>query len=183
MVPLILYLLLLFSLLFFLIFMSVYTLLLIYSSIKGSPYVPTKKRVLEEILIPAHLKKSSYLIELGSGDGRMLRFAAKRFGVRGVGVDVNPLLVFWSNIRSQLEGLGGKISFEVKNIFDTDLTPANCLYIFLMPDLIEKLAVKMDKELRKNTVVISHGFPIKSWKRKLVYKLKRTPFPTYYYRA
>ena len=183
MIPLILYLVLLFSLLFFLIFMSVYTLSLIYSSFKGAPYVPTKMKVLEQILIPAKLNKNSFLMELGSGDGRMLIFASKRFGVRGLGVDINPLLVFWSNIWAKQDKVEKRISFRVKNIFNTDLSPADCVYIFLMPELIEKLTEKMEKELKKNTMVIAHGFPVKRWKKKLVHTLKQSPFPTYYYRV
>lgn len=182
MLALLLYLLVVLLLLLFLIFMSVYTALLIYSSIKGSPYVPTKAKIMEEIFAPAKMKKGDYLIELGSGDGRMLRFAVKRYRVSGLGVDVNPLLVFWSALAARSENLVDS-KFKVQNIFDTDMRKADCVYIFLMPELIDKLVPKMNRELKKGTVVISHGFPIKAWKKKLYFTFKRVPFPTYYYRV
>lgn len=181
MVALILYLMVILFILLFLIFMSVYTLFLIYSSIKGSPYVPTKNRILDEILEPAKIKKGSYFIELGSGDGRMLRHVVKKYEVRGLGVDVNPLLVVWSRFLAKLSKID-TAEFKVENIFDTEYRNADCLYIFLMPELIDKLTPKLVKELKKGTVVISHGFPVKAWKSKLYFTLKRTPFPTYYYR-
>jgi hypothetical protein len=161
--------------------MTIYTALLIYSSLKGSPYVPTRAKIMSEIFSPAKMKKGGYLIELGSGDGRMLRFAAKNYRISGLGVDVNPLLVFWSRLVARAENLID-IKFKVENIFDTDMAKADYLYIFLMPDLIDKLTPKMDRELRKGTVVISHGFPIKAWKKKLYYTFERKTFPTYYYR-
>lgn len=157
--------------------MSIYTLSLIYSSIKGSPYVATRNKRIIEILENAGLKKGKLFVELGSGDGRMVRTAVKEYDVLGIGVDVNPLLIFWAKI------LGHKnIDFKVENIFDTNLSKADYVYIFLMPKLIEELTLKMEKELKKGTIVISHGFPILTWKKKLFKTLKKVPFPTYYYR-
>ncbi len=171
------YLAIIFFILIFLIFMSLYTLFLIYSSFMGSPYVPTKSKKVLEILKHAHLKKGKLFVELGSGDGRIVRWAVKKYHVKGLGVDINPLLVFWSKI------LGGKnIEFKVENIFDTDLKKADYVYLFLMPKLIEKLVIKMKKELKKGAIVISHGFPIKGWEKKLYKKLNDNPFPTYYYK-
>lgn len=161
--------------------MSIYTALLIYSSLKGSPYVPTKSKIIEEIFAPAKMKKGDHLIELGSGDGRMLRYAVKKYKVSGVGVDVNPLLVFWSKLVARAENLIDA-EYKVENIFDTDLSRADHVYIFLMPELIDKLVVKMKRELKKGTVVISHGFPIKAWKKIQFHVYERKPFPTYYYR-
>lgn len=177
MLSLILYLLVLFLLLLFLITISVYTSSLIYSSFKGSPYVATRSTKIFEILKDANLQKGKLFVELGSGDGRMVRTAVKNFGVKGIGIDINPLLIFWANI------LGNKnIEFKVKNIFNVNLEEADYIYIFLMPDLIKKLTFKMDKELKKGAVVISHGFPITSWKKKLYKTIKSVPFPTYFYK-
>lgn len=164
-------------------FMSVYTLSLIYSSLKGSPYVATRKKRVEEILREANLKKGKLFIELGSGDGRIVRTAVKIFGVRGIGIDVNPLLILWARILVRLTFQEKKaITFKVENIFDTDLTKADYIYLFLMPKMIEELSKKMEKELKNDALVISHGFPIKGWERKLVKTLKVIPFPTYYYK-
>jgi len=181
MIAVISYLLILLLILFFLIFMTFYTIFLIYSSVKGSPYVPTKQKVVDNILKHVSFNQKSFLIELGSGDGRFLRKAAIDYEVSGIGFDVNPLLVFWANLLVRLKKIKN-IEFKTKNIFDADITKATVVYIFLMPELIEKLNPKFDKELKKGTVLISHGFPVKEGKKKLEFVLKAKPFSTYYYR-
>ena len=176
-ITLLVYLLVAFLLLIFLIIFSVYTISLIYSSIKGSPYVATRKKRIEEILKEANLKRGRFFVELGSGDGRIVRTAVRKYNVHGVGIDINPLLVLWSKI------LGNKnIDFRVENIFDTDLRQADYLYLFLMPKLISELKKKMEKELKPGSLVISHGFPVIGWENKLTKKLEVSPFPTYFYK-
>ncbi|PJC80774.1 hypothetical protein CO008_00990, partial [Candidatus Roizmanbacteria bacterium CG_4_8_14_3_um_filter_36_12] len=112
------------------------------------------------------------------GDGRIVRTAVKHYNVKGVGIDINPLLIFWAKIL----GTNG-IQYKLENIFETDLKQSDYIYIFLMPKLIEKLALKMNKEVKKGAIVISHGFPIKGWEKKLIKTLKRIPFSTYFYRV
>lgn len=177
----IIYLLVIFLLLFFLIGVTIYTLSLIGSSFAGSPYVPTRKKEIENILKEADLKKDKLFIELGCGDGRVLREAIKKYQVKGVGVDINPLLIFWARFLSSK--IKDKAVFKVENIFDTSLKKADYLYLFLMPKLIEKLTPKMEKELKKGAIIISHGFAVKAWSKKLYKKLDSNPFPTYYYRV
>lgn len=179
MVALIGYLLVLFILLLFLVGFTLNTFFLIYSTIMGSPYVATKPKEVEIILKEANLKKGKVFIELGSGDGRVVREAVKKYGVKGLGVDINPLLICWAKFLARK--LKNRIYFVRKNIFDFDLRKADYLYLFLMPKLIEELTPKMERELKKGAIVISHGFPIKAWSKKLVKKLDRSPFPTYYY--
>ncbi len=178
----IIYLLITFSLLIFLIFISIYILFLIYSSIKGSPYVPTKKRVLDKIFSQIPIKKNKLFIELGSGDGRILRYVVKKYQVKGLGVDVNPILVILSKFYAWIENSGEEINFQRKSVFDIDLSQSDYIYIFLMPELIKKLTKKMNKELKNGTIIISHGFKIEDWENKLIKVLKNKPFNTYYYR-
>lgn len=183
MISLILYLIALLLLLIFLIFMSVYGLSLIYSSLMGAPYVPTKKKLALEILKEVNFKKNGLFIELGSGDGRIVRTAVKNYPISGMAVDVNGLLIIWSKFLSQLEGTNQRIDFVVKNILAVNLTKADYIYLFLFPALIEKLVPKFNKELKKGAIIISHGFPIKEYESKLIKEVKRRPFPTYYYRT
>ena len=185
MLNLILYLILIFSLLIFFIFMSVYGLSMIFSSVMGAPYVPTKNKLTMEILKEVKFKKNGLFVELGSGDGRIVRSAVTNFNVKGVGIDVNPLLVLWSNFLNNLDSrLRGndKLSFVTANILSVDLTKADYIYLFLFPALIEKLIPKLDNELKKGAIIISHGFEIFEYKKKLIKKVKRIPFPTYYYK-
>lgn len=145
----------------------------------GSPYVATTNKRIDLILKKANLKKNKIFIELGSGDGRVVRTAVKKYGVYGVGVDINPLLIFWSRLLSLK--YKNKLKFITQNIFATDLRKADYLYLFLMPKLIEKLKPKLEHELKKGTIVISHGFKIDGWDKKIKDIIKINPFWTYYY--
>lgn len=161
--------------------MSIYGLSLIYSSLMGSPYVATRNKVILDILKEVKFKRNGLFVELGSGDGRIIRTAVKKYHLKGLAVDISGLINFWAKILSKLDKTNKNIDFKTENIFDTDLTKADYLYLFLMPDLLKKLVPKFDKELRKGTIIISHGFPIKEYEKKLIKKVERKPFPTYYY--
>ncbi len=165
--------------------MSVYGLSLIYSSLMGAPYVPTKKKLALEILKEVKFKKNGLFVELGSGDGRIIRTAVTNFNVRGIGIDINLLLVVWANLLNYLvpPRAGDKLIFKNENILDTDLTKADYIYLFLFPALIDKLIPKFDKELKKGAIIISHGFPMNEFKNRLIKRVDRKPFPTYYYKV
>lgn len=165
--------------------MSVYGASLIYSSLMGAPYVPTKNKLALEILKEVKFKKNGLFVELGSGDARIVRAAVKNYGVRGLAVDVNWLLILWSKILYYIAPpkAGDRLSFLRANILNVDLAQADYIYLFLFPALIEKLIPKFKKELRKGTIIISHGFPVEEYKSKLIKKVERTTFPTYYYRV
>jgi len=163
--------------------MSIYGVSLIFSSLMGAPYVPTHRKLAEEILREIKFKKNGIFIELGSGDARITRAAVKNYPVRGMAVDVNGMLIIWSKFLSKLDGTYPKINFVDKNILNIDLAHADYIYLFLFPDLINKLVPKFDKELKKGTIIISHGFVIEQYKKKLIKKVPRNTFPTYYYRV
>jgi len=151
----------------------------------GAPYVPTKKKLALEILKEVNFKKNGLFVELGSGDGRIVRTAVKNYGVRGLAVDVNGLLILWSKILKFLDPrLRGddKLTFKRKNILNTNLTKADYIYLFLFPALIEKLVPNFNSQLKKGVIIISHGFPVKGYEKKLIKKVERKTFPTYYYK-
>lgn len=148
----------------------------------GAPYVPTKNKLAVDILKEIKFKKNGLFVELGSGDARITRTAVKNYPIHGMAVDVNGLLIIWSKILSKFDGTRERIDFVVKNILSVDLKKADYIYLFLFPALIEKLLPKFKKELRKGTIIISHGFPISKYKKRLIKQVDRIPFPTYYYR-
>jgi len=162
--------------------MSVYGLSLILSSLMGAPYVPTKNKLALEILKEVKFKKNGLFVELGSGDGRIIRTAVKNHPIQGVAVDINGLLILWSKILSKLDETHSRIDFVNKNILSINLTKADYVYLFLFPALIEKLIPRFNKELKKGTIIISHGFPVKEYEKKLIKQVDRIPFPTYYYK-
>jgi len=179
----ILYFFLLLSELFILVGVSIYGIGLLFSALKGAPYVPTSKKQLENILKNVQLKKGARFVELGSGDGRLVRYATKEFGVGGIGVEINPLLIWWSRFLSARDGTNKLVHFVRKNIFHYSLADADYLYIFLMPDLIIKLLPKFKRELKKRSVIISHGFKIIGYEKHLIHTEPNKTFSTYYYKV
>jgi len=147
----------------------------------GAPYVPTKNKELLQFLKEAGLKKGQVFLELGCGDGRVVRTAVKEYGVKGIGIDVNPTLILWAKMKTKFYKVPGVI-FRRENVFNTDLKDADVIYLFLMPELVKKLLPKMKKELKKNTLIISHGFKVEGWEKSLFKTIPNKPFPTYYYR-
>ncbi len=183
MLYLLLYLLLIVVLFIFLICFSIYTLFLIYSSIKGSPFVATNKRKIINILKLANLKKNKLFYDLGCGDGRVVITAVEKFQVNGVGIDVNPLLIKMAKIKAKISNIPpNKINFYRADILKYDFSNADYIYLFLMPELINKLKKNLTK-LKKGAVIISHGFKIEGWDNLLIKKIKDVPFPTYYYKV
>lgn len=160
---------------------TVFLAALIYSSVRGAPYVPTKKKIIEEILKTINLKKGQNFLELGCGDGRVLRMAALHYGVRGLGIDINPIIIWWAKWKSR-KHKNLKIRFEVNNVNSVSLAGYDVIYLFLMPELLSKLGPKIRKEADKDVTVVSHGFKVEGWDKYLADTLKLEPFYTYYYR-
>lgn len=156
-----------------------YAVFEIRSGFLGAPYVPTTSAFVDEILKKAALKKGNFFMELGSGDGRVVRAAVKNYGVRGVGVELNPLLIIYASLLARLQGLR-EIKFKRENFFDTDLKNCDVLFLFLLPKTLIKLRPKMEKEC-KRCLIISHGFEIAGWDKYLMEKQNRKLFPTYFY--
>ncbi len=180
--PIFLYYLLLISELIILLCVSIYGMALVFSTLKGAPYVPTSKKQLARIFDVVKPKRGTFFIELGSGDGRIIRFAAKKYGVVGEGVEVNALLNFFARFFARRDKVDKQISFVSKNIFEYDCKKADYVYLFLMPQLIIKLLPFFKKQLRKNTIIISHGFKLPGWEKKMFHTLPDKAFSTYYYK-
>lgn len=167
--------------LLFAIFACFYIFSLIYSSIMGSPYVPTKNKVLKDILDRAKLKKNELFVDLGCGDGRIVRFAAEKYGVHAIGIDINPSLIWLSRLKTKLKKIRNT-TFSVENIYKADISNADVIYLFLLPKFLVNLQEKLKKETKKSTLIISHGFKIDGWDEYIVDTIQAKPFPTYYYR-
>jgi SAM-dependent methyltransferase len=154
---------------------------MIISDVFGVPFVPTTGRSVKRIFDSISLKKSDIFYDLGCGDGRLVFFVAKKYGVRAVGVERNPLLNFVSNIRKQVLKIP-HVEFLRKNLFDVNLSEATIIYLFLFPEVVEKLKGKLLTECKKNTIIVSHGFKINGWTKRLYFTREEKPFLTFYYR-
>lgn len=127
------------------------------------PYVPTPLDVVERMLTMARVGANDYLIDLGSGDGRVVREAARRIGNRGMGVDHDPELVARSTELARRDGVGDKVSFVQQDLFETDIEPATVVTMYLLPAVNLKLRPKLLTVLKPGTRIVSHDFDMGDW--------------------
>jgi SAM-dependent methyltransferase len=164
-----------------LLFFCLYLFTVIYSVLRGSFYVGTNQKQIEMFLSEANLKKGEYMLDLGSGDGRVLRTAARKYGVIGKGIDINPVLNFIANFYAKNQHLL-EIKFIKDNVLTTNFSKADVIYIFLMPKLTEKFQNRLAKEAKKGSLIISHGFKVDSLSKYHQKIIEHKPFSTYFYK-
>src|SRR5688572_31484937 len=131
---------------------------------KDVPYVPTPQMVVDKMLEVAAITKDDVVYDLGSGDGRIVITAAKKYGVRGVGVDIDPVRVKEANANAVLAGVTDRVRFIEQDLFKTDLKEASVVTLYLLPEVNLKLRPKLWKELKPGTRVVSHAFDMGDWK-------------------
>lgn len=126
------------------------------------PYVPTPRPVVEAMLDLAELTPSDQLIDLGSGDGRIVVAAARR-GARALGVDIDPARVSEGYAAAQLAGVQDRTSFRRQDIFETPLREANVVTAYLLPAINLRLRPRLLTELRPGARVVTHAFTMGDW--------------------
>jgi|GEM_PF-3080614 len=125
--------------------------------------IPTPMETVAEMLRLANLKKGDVLYDLGSGDGRVVFEAARKYGVRAVGVEIKPHLVEEANRRAKNEGLEKLASFVHADLFRLNLRQANVVTLYLSDSLNERLLPKLLRELRPGSRIVSHDFRMGDW--------------------
>jgi len=128
-----------------------------------TPFVISGDTVVLRMLQMADVGPGDFLIDLGSGDGRIPITAAKRFGARGLGVDLDPPLVELARNNAVREGVADKVAFEVKDLFETDLSKASVVAFYLLPNVALQLRPKLLKELRPGTRIVAHDYDLGDW--------------------
>lgn len=129
----------------------------------AGPYVPTPWPIVDELLKLANIKKGDYLIDLGSGDGRLVIAAAKRYGAQGHGIDIQTDLVRKATESAAAEGVADRVKFIAGDLFQADLSRADIVTIYLLPSIMDKLVPKLTRELKPGTRVVSHDYPLEPW--------------------
>jgi len=127
------------------------------------PYITTPQQVVERMLALAKVTADDFVIDLGSGDGRIVITAAQRYGARGMGVDITRDLIAKSVQNAEAAGVGARTRFVLQDALLTDLAPASVLTLYLGPELNEKLIPRILSNMRPGTRVISHDFGLGSW--------------------
>lgn len=127
------------------------------------PFVVTPARAVERMLAMAQVGPDDTLIDLGSGDGRIVIQAAKRHGARALGIEMDPALVALSRTNAQREGVEARARFERGDALAAYLTAASVLTVYLSPELNERLLPRILSTMRPGSRVVSHDFPIGNW--------------------
>jgi cyclopropane fatty-acyl-phospholipid synthase-like methyltransferase len=121
-------------------------------------YVPTPQPVVEAMLDLAQVTAGDVVYDLGSGDGRIVIAAAKKYGARGVGIEMDPALVAKARENAAAAGVAGRVRFVTADLFTTDLRPASVVTLYLLQSLNERLRPKLVRELKPGARVVSHVF-------------------------
>jgi tRNA G37 N-methylase Trm5 len=124
-------------------------------------YVPTPQEVVDAMLQMANVTAKDVVYDLGSGDGRIPITAAQKYGARGVGIDINPERIKEASANLAKAGVGDKVKFLNQDLFETDLSEATVVTLYLLPSLNIKLMPKL-KQLKAGTRIVSHSFDMGS---------------------
>jgi SAM-dependent methyltransferase len=132
-------------------------------TVNAGPYVPSPQSVVADMLKLAEVGPKDFVVDLGSGDGRIVLTAAKVFGARGFGVEIQDHLVKLSNEAAKNEGLAERVRFVAQDLFKADISQATVLTMYLLPNTVNMLKDKLLAELRPGTRILSHDYPLAGW--------------------
>ena len=128
------------------------------------PYVPTTDAAVQAMLKLADVKKTDVVYDLGCGDGRIVVAAAKNYGARGVGVDINPERIQDAKKNAKKAGVENLVRFEENDLFKADIHEATVVTLFLLPEVNMRLRPKLLQELQPGTRIVSNTFDMGDWK-------------------
>lgn len=127
-------------------------------------YVPTPQEVVDAMLQAAKVTKGDVVYDLGTGDGRIPVTAAKKYGARGVGIDIDPQRIKEANDNVKANGVADRVRIVQGDLFETNLSEATVVTLYLLPSLNQKLMPKLKAELKPGTRIVSHAFDMGDWK-------------------
>ena len=126
-------------------------------------FTPTRQAVADAMLKLAHVTKDDVVYDLGSGDGRIVILAAQKYGARAVGIEIDPRLVAISREIARDGDVADSATFIEGDFFETDISPATVVTMYLSESVNSRLEPKLRRELRPGARIVSHQFPIGSW--------------------
>jgi SAM-dependent methyltransferase len=144
------------------------------------PYIPTTDTAVQAMLELAQVKSSDIVYDLGCGDGRIVIAAAKRYGARGVGIDIDPALVREAKKNARQAGVEKLVDFREQDLFQTNFREATVVTLFLLPALNRRLLPQLEA-LKPGTRIVSNTFEIGEWKPVREIVVKDDPNDDYYF--
>jgi SAM-dependent methyltransferase len=130
----------------------------------NSPYVASPQQIVDAMLDLAKVKSNDVVYDLGCGDGRIVISAAKKYGARGVGIDLNPDRIEEARANARAAGVDGRVLFEARDLFDSDIHDATVVALYLLPEVNMRLRPRLLSELKPGTRVVTHSFAMGDWK-------------------
>jgi SAM-dependent methyltransferase len=128
-----------------------------------APYVPTPMVVVEKMLEMANVTKDDILYDLGCGDGRIVITAARKYGTRGVGIDLEPERIKESNAYAKQVGVSDLVEFRLQDVMKSDISEATVVTLYLLPESNALLRPILEKQLKDGARVVSHNYHMPDW--------------------
>ena len=127
-------------------------------SLTGAPWVPSSNDIVRKMLVLSKVEPGEEVYDLGSGDGRIVIMSAKEFGTQSTGIEIDVFRVFYSKLLIRLLSLRGKARVVWSSFYRVDLSRADVVTVYLLPETNDKLMPKLERELRPTSRVVSHAF-------------------------
>lgn len=127
------------------------------------PYVPTPQEVVDRMLQLGKVRAGEFHIDLGSGDGRIAVTSASKYGARALGVDLNPVRIEEARANAKKVGVSDRVTFELKNLFETPIGQADIVTMYLLPSVNIQLRPKVLSDMWPGTRIVSHAFDMGDW--------------------
>lgn len=128
-----------------------------------APYVPTPQDVVERMLALANVGPKDVVYDLGCGDGRIVITAARKYGARGVGVDIDPARIYESEINAKRAGVERLVTFKLQDALKTDVSDATVVTLYMLSAINVKLRPILTNQLRPGARIVSHSFAMGDW--------------------
>ena len=141
----------------------------------NTPYVTTPPQLVSAMLDLAQVQSGDTVYDLGCGDGRIVISAAKDYGARGVGIDLNPDRIQEARVNARQAGVTDRVTFEQNDLFDADIRNATVVALYLLPEANMRLRSRLMKELKPGTRIVSHSFDMGDWQPDEVRKVDGAP--------
>jgi len=128
-----------------------------------TPFIPSTALAVDEMLRVADVQPGDFLIDLGSGDGRIVIAAARDYGARGLGIDIDPALVAESTENARQAGVADRVTFRQGDALKADVRDATVVTLYLLPNLVERLNPLLLKQLKPGTRIVAHDYGFADW--------------------